>query len=592
MSVDHDNFSGAIEPNIPLDAKAANEGGPASNGAARANDTPQSNGKSHPSASRLRFTVFETPGDRLSKRYRRAADGSVETNSGTQFWQGNYRVVDFDASDPAKALAEIGLVIDALSSMEAIGLGVPLDGTTTGKITTKDRVAASATGTIARSKDYFGWPDGPGLLLLDGDDIDGLQAVLTELYPAFANVALLSRPSASASVIDPRSGKALKTGEHCYAVIDDPTLSKDCLDALMRLAWCRGSGKAAGWLKLSKSGAVLVRGPVDACVGSPERLSYEGAAVIDEALARLPRTAQVIGGSRMLCANDLLEFAEHNAPAAQFVDLLTDARNDPDFRGKSDALKAEFRTTHIRQAVARGVPRERAEKEYDESIAAGTVKAGNRIFFPLTGEHVLYWPNGKSFTVGDIQKNPAAFHRQQCCDPVEGMQYQSRTCAIIYTNGPRLEIYSRAHGDAFAYVAPLDEVNWAELFAGIIQAQASDSGAEADEPDEPAASSQSKTAADEAWNPWRETLAPRLDHSLLPRVVREAAATSARVSGADIDAFAIGYLVGLAACGDTRLRITPKQHARDWSVPLLLWVLLVAPPSSMKSVAHGSRRDP
>ena len=71
--------------------------------------------------------------------------------------------------------------------------------------------------------------------------------------------------------------------------------------------------------------------------------------------------------------------------------------------------------------------------------------------------------------------------------------------------------------------------------------------------------------------------------SLLPHVVREAAATSARVSGADIDAFAIGYLVGLAACGDTRLRITPKQHARDWSVPLLLWVLLVAPPSSMKS---------
>ena len=65
--------------------------------------------------------------------------------------------------------------------------------------------------------------------------------------------------------------------------------------------------------------------------------------------------------------------------------------------------------------------------------------------------------------------------------------------------------------------------------------------------------------------------------------VRKAAATSARVSGADIDAFAIGYLVGLAACGDTRLRITPKQHARDWSVPLLLWVLLVAPPSSMKS---------
>ena len=69
-------------------------------------------------------------------------------------------------------------------------------------------------------------------------------------------------------------------------------------------------------------------------------------------------------------------------------------------------------------------------------------------------------------------------------------------------------------------------------------------------------------SADEAWDPWHETPAPRLDMALLPEVVREAATISARVSGADIDAFAIGYLVGLSACADTRLRVTPKQHSR------------------------------
>ena len=68
------------------------------------------------------------------------------------------------------------------------------------------------------------------------------------------------------------------------------------------------------------------------------------------------------------------------------------------------------------------------------------------------------WPDGKSFAVADIQENPAAFHRRECCDPVEGTSYQSRNCAIIYTNGPRLEINSRAHGDAFADVAPLDDI--------------------------------------------------------------------------------------------------------------------------------------
>ena len=178
----------------------------------------------------------------------------------------------------------------------------------------------------------------------------------------------------------------------------------------MRLAWCRGSGKAAGRLKLSKSGAVLVRGPVDACVGSPERLSYEGAAVIGDGLTTLPRVSQVIGGKGVLCANDLLEFAEQNAPAELFVDRVNDAKNEPEFCDRRAAVQATYRAEHINAAVTRGVPREKAEAAYDEALAAGTSTSGNWTFVPLTPEHVLYWPDGSSFTVADIQKDPAAFH--------------------------------------------------------------------------------------------------------------------------------------------------------------------------------------
>ena len=53
---------------------------------------------------------------------------------------------------------------------------------------------------------------------------------------------------------------------------------------------------------------------------------------------------------------------------------------------------------------------------------------------------------------------------------------------------------------------------------------------EKEDDDEPVASAQTMAGAGEAWDPWRETLAPRLDHSLLPQVVREAVVTSARVS--------------------------------------------------------------
>ena len=177
-----------------------------------------------------------------------------------------------------------------------------------------------ATSALTRTLDHFDWPDGCGLLFRDGDEIDGLREVLCELYPPFADIAVLIRPSASASVADPATGMRVRTGEHLYCVIDDPTLSKACLKALIRLAWCNGLGKSGGFLKLTKAGSVLSDGPVDVSVGSPERLSYEGAAVVGKGLTRLPRASQVIGGKGMLCASDLLAFADQQAPQAQYDD--------------------------------------------------------------------------------------------------------------------------------------------------------------------------------------------------------------------------------------------------------------------------------
>ena len=91
-----------------------------------------------------------------------------------------------------------------------------------------------------------------------------------------------------------------------------------------------------------------------------------------------------------------------------------------------------------------------------------------RTWLPLTDEHVLYTPGGDAFTVADIKKDPSKYHDTECADPIEGLDYQSKNCAIIYTNGPQVEIYSRAHGDAFAYVAPLDETPLAALLAQVM----------------------------------------------------------------------------------------------------------------------------
>ena len=175
---------------------------------------------------KVRFTVFAARGARLSKKYWLADDGSVATDAGTHLAHGTYQVVAFDATDPAAALAEIGRVFEAMPSYQTIALGVPHDGSITGKIVVKARFDEGDTDAIPRALSHFGWPDGPGLLLFDGDTYDGLPAILRELYPPFTEIALLCRPSASAAVIDPRTGTRLKSASMSMCLLDEPARAR------------------------------------------------------------------------------------------------------------------------------------------------------------------------------------------------------------------------------------------------------------------------------------------------------------------------------------------------------------------------------
>ena len=241
------------------------------------------------------------------------------------------------SDDIPAALQVFGTMFDALTYKHAITLGVPRDGSTAGLITTQGKVkdGTAPAGAIPRDLEHFGWPE-LALLFLDGDDRDGLYALLCGLYPALAKVAALVRPSVSACVAHPVTGKGLKTGEHVYLVIDKPERSHDCLHAIMRLAWVHGQGAAAGWLALSIWGDVLIRGPIDAIVGRPERLSYEGAGKLERGLKALPRVSRVIGGSGMLDADDLIAYADQHAPEQRFRELVAAAKTDPAFIAECD----------------------------------------------------------------------------------------------------------------------------------------------------------------------------------------------------------------------------------------------------------------
>jgi putative DNA primase/helicase len=429
-------------------------------------------------------TIFKS-NERLSKQYTLAQDGkTIDKNGATQLWSGTYQVLTVTAVIP-RLLRQIGSTLDKLTYKEAIGLGVPKDGATTGGITTQGKVenGTAPAGAIPRDLEHFGWPNKHALLFFDGDEREGMFEILSSIYPPLAEVAMLVRPSVSASVVNPQTGKALKTGEHGFVVIDKPSRSRECLHALMRLAWVHGQGTAAGWLGLTACGDVLIKGPIDLVVGSPERLVYEGAGAIGKGIKTSPRVSQVIGGSGMLNADELVAYAKAHAPESVVRERIAAAKTDPAFIAKRDAVIAAYRDTHIAKGkalrVKKGMAADKAEKEaiasYDAIIAAGTCKAGRRTWRPLADDHVLYWPDGGSFTVADIKAQPLKFHNKECADPIEGLDYQSKNPAIIYTNhDDQVEIYSRAHSDRFAYVAPLDETPWDVVFERLAPPSSND----------------------------------------------------------------------------------------------------------------------
>ena len=218
-------------------------------------------------ASRSSFTKFEAHGDRLSKLYELGADGKVIKSGGTQLSNGRYETVSIEAADPQAALAEIGARIDALNFREAIGLGVVAmafrcRATSPPRPNMRSaRPASAQRRSRGRCRIFAGLRTVVVCCCSTVTKQTACASILVELFPDFANVAVLTRPSASASVKDPNTGERLKTGEHLYVLLDEPAKSKDCLTAIMRLAWCVGVGRSAGWLALAKDGDPLVYGP-------------------------------------------------------------------------------------------------------------------------------------------------------------------------------------------------------------------------------------------------------------------------------------------------------------------------------------------
>ncbi|MCT7634754.1 hypothetical protein N5U36_04775 [Aliarcobacter butzleri] len=174
-------------------------------------------------------------------------------------------------------------LIKQLTKYQVLILGIPKNGLISGNIvSSKNNMIANA---IARTKEYIRWnPSGISFILIDIDfgsipdfvlnTAKEVLDFLISLDPYLMDCGILILPSSSQK-FNPE-----KKGWHIYikcSNVNDKTV-KLYAETLQSICWIKGLGN----IKLSKSGSMLVRNPMDMAVFSPERLIVESCFSDDE----------------------------------------------------------------------------------------------------------------------------------------------------------------------------------------------------------------------------------------------------------------------------------------------------------------------
>jgi hypothetical protein len=409
-----------------------------------------SNGQYTPLADGLqgvRFTVFSKDKDHngddcLSKRISLANGEPKSDGSACRMSRGSGKTVEFSN------LESIAESISSMSSNSALALGVARgrEANESYPVITQTAMKKLHDATaIARTLEYFEFPKGPGLLLLDSDiksapaemrakiQAKGLEAVLEEICPALGQCARIIRESTSSGLSLNGHAYLGSGGSHVYLVVADATDVERATKALAKRAWLRGYG----WIAISRAGSLLVRSLVDESVASPERLVFEGAPIVAPPLAQAERKARVRGEGLL----DTRQAIPDLTPAEQheYEALVSAAKHAAG--SEAGRIKAVWMESRVEVLASQGVNEAKAREVVSKLCESQVLLPDARIHFDDVG-----W-----VAVSEILKDTAKYGGWSSADPIEP-NYHSEddtidsNVAVFYTRRGGGYVYSQAHG--------------------------------------------------------------------------------------------------------------------------------------------------
>jgi hypothetical protein len=317
------------------------------------------------------------------------------------------------------------------------------------EVTTKRKLnGTQRPDLIARSRDYIVYRTGePALALLDYDKkgmpadvaarirgLGGLWLALKSVLPALGNTAHLTRSSTSGGLYRVDTGERMpgSGGLHIFVAVQDGADVERFLKILHARCWLAG----LGWLMVGAGGQLLERSIVDRVVGSPERLVFEGAPVLDPPLAqdRASRRPTAVDGELLdtVAACPALSILEQ----ARLRELYAKeaARLAPEAAKVRKAFVAEQARRLVEQT---GVAPDVAAKAVERQCSGVLLPT---VVLPFDDEDLA------GATVADVLADPDRFEDATLADPLEGVQYGAGKAKIMKRADGTLWINSFAHG--------------------------------------------------------------------------------------------------------------------------------------------------
>jgi P4 family phage/plasmid primase-like protien len=304
---------------------------------------------------------------------------------------------------------------------------------------------------VARTRDHFSYSNGPGLLLLDNDSPRSNAVALGDralqpfcpnelinaiagFFPAIASAASVSSCSTSSCIHDAVSGEELRgpgAGFHLYLFPENAGDAPRFLKVLGQRLMLGEYGR----VEFSRSGAVLIRSPVDLLVASPERLDFVAGAVCDNGLEqRLPDPVYHPGG--LLDTEALHDLTPEEDKAYQEIIQQLKEKGAPD----QERVKAAYLDQEA-EKLSSGSDGKISIKKARAAVEARQ----NHI---LADDDLLFFQNhAEPVTVAEVLEDGELYNGESLADPLEpDYSGSSKTTAKFYWNNGEPRINSYAHG--------------------------------------------------------------------------------------------------------------------------------------------------